>query len=493
LPQPIAVPGGSAAVISGPIALQSGQERTRRVRVNESGKFCTLFYILLRMLKIADGITEEDVAAFFGFSPSEMAYVVNDMEEQGYVERTEGALWLTNAGSALFRPGSEDPEIYDVEQRSERHGFDLISLAPANFARMSRFDAELPELQPASTDRIAMASKLLPAAFRKHFDAIVRARGSAALKQTLYAVDDISAGRRYSTVVPIGVRARSTLAAFPEPSLAEVWTGYDLEDRSEVVEAAATLIKGTRVGQQFAGAEALRRLASVAKETLAEFVTAGAVRRDAFYREVVKRAGEFRSDRLTVPIIGSVFTDGNRDRLSKALDYSREREKSAPRTIGWQAPVLPRWGATRRLPQTLEMIQKLLGETSQNINTVAMAPDRPPWHLVQAFDSVINSRALELDPAAIEVLVVPRHVATVLVHTAVGQGESYPVPLGIMSLDPRVIARAQELLLELQPLRMVVQGERTGTDLEMDIEAALADRATIEGESVTPLSSGDGG
>lgn len=421
-------------------------------KVAEVGQVSLTSEFLLRLIRILDGLTEAEATSFFAFSAAEMAYVVNSLEQQGYVMRVEGSLWLTEAGRSLFNSGSDEPQIYDVERRHERHGFDLVSLAPATFSALSRFDSELPELQPAEPDQIASASRLLPAAFRKHFDTIVRRRSQAPLKQSLYAIDDVTAAERFFTMVPIAVRARSTLAGSPEPSLSDRWTGYDLDDRSEVVGAAAALLKDIRVPQHFAGVEAMKVLGQVGKEALAELLSGGVVRRDALLREAVKRAGEFRSDRPTVPIVGTLFTEANRERLRKALDYARAKTTSPPGLVVWQTPALPRWGSTRRLPQTIEMIQQLTGDAGREPTSVAMAIDKAPWHLVHSFDAVVGSRAIDLGLGAMEILLVPNQLASVIVHTAVGQRDSYPVPLGIISFDPIVVDRTTSLLNDLLPI-----------------------------------------
>src|SRR3546814_12519425 len=109
-------------------------------------------------------------------------------------------------------------------------------------------------------------------------------------------------------MVPIAVRARSTLAGSPEPNLSDRWTGYDLDDRSEVVGAAAALLKDIRVPQDFAGADAMKTLALVGKEALSDFITGGAVRRAAFLRAAGKRAGTLRSDLPHDPTFGMRFT-----------------------------------------------------------------------------------------------------------------------------------------------------------------------------------------
>src|SRR6266478_1192481 len=45
---------------------------------------------MLRLLKSADGLTEEDAAAFFGFDRRDIAFVLSEIENLGYVERRDG-------------------------------------------------------------------------------------------------------------------------------------------------------------------------------------------------------------------------------------------------------------------------------------------------------------------------------------------------------------------------------------------------------------------
>src|SRR3546814_15972223 len=98
----------------------------------------------------------------------------------------------------------------------------------------------------------------------------------------------------------------------------------------------------------------MKTLALVGKEALSDFITGGAVRRDAFLREAVKRAGELRSDRPTVPIVGTLFTDANRERLLKALEYARPRvePRPPPDIPAWQKAALARRSDEPRLGNT---------------------------------------------------------------------------------------------------------------------------------------------
>ncbi len=76
----------------------------------------------MRLVRSIDGIAEDDVAAFFGFDRGDMSFVLSEVVTQGYIDRREGRLWLTNEGHSLFRDGSSDPAIFEVEQRQDEVG-----------------------------------------------------------------------------------------------------------------------------------------------------------------------------------------------------------------------------------------------------------------------------------------------------------------------------------------------------------------------------------
>src|SRR5690349_14636279 len=64
---------------------------------------------LLRLVKSVPGLGEDDIAAFFGYTRSETAYVLSEAEAPGYIERRNGRIWLSIAGDDLFLPGESTP------------------------------------------------------------------------------------------------------------------------------------------------------------------------------------------------------------------------------------------------------------------------------------------------------------------------------------------------------------------------------------------------
>ncbi|MBV8369495.1 MAG: hypothetical protein JO036_11300 [Candidatus Eremiobacteraeota bacterium] len=445
-------------------------------KVADLGKVSLTSEFLMRLVHSVEGIPEGEAAAYFGFSDSEIAFVVSDLEALGYLERREGSLWLTLAGRELFKPGSDTPEIYEVERRSERHGFDLIALAPTEYSSLSPFDAALPEL-PSSPDRVANASHAVRMAFRRHFDSLVRRATNAPLKQSLYSVDSVTALNRYATPVPVRVRAKASLPGIVEPDLSEKWTRYDLDDRTDVVESAAAFLKACRITSGSYDDVAFQELARVAPDALADYYKDGAFRRGSFYREAIRRAGDLRADRPTILLVGTLFTDRNGGRLKRSIDYAVQRsEKSLAPLFFWHPPGVPSWGATRRLPLSLDAVRESVSSTEslRRVNSVGITHERPPRHLDKAFDSIAMSQARVLRLESLEVFLIPDRVAAVLVHVpATGSTESYPVPLGILSFDPDIVYRTTQLLSDLVLPLKVIRPALDVDEFEDAIKASL--------------------
>ena len=72
-----------------------------------------------------------------------------------------------------------------------------------------------------------------------------------------------------------------------------------------------------------------------------------------------------------------------------------------------------------------------------------------PENSASAFSASRSALPPREFPSALEIFLVPGHIAYVAVHTPVRSAEGYPVPLGILSFDPDVVARAQASLVKI--------------------------------------------
>lgn len=434
-----------------------------KVAVLGEVSFTTEF--LLRLLYSVDGMTEKDVARFFDFNHVEMAFVVNEAEAREYICREEGRLWLTDAGYSLFKSG-DHPQILEVEKRTEKVGFDLLSLAPCEWEYLSEFESFLPEIQIRDGELAATASKRVPESFRRFYGEISSKRDRdvfESAKRSLYSVDEVIPGDRFSSVVPIIARASTRRPADPEPVL-EVWRpAHEIAVRSPVVHGVAAFLDNLKVAARPEHGLAFQVLLDVAAEYLREFTTRNGLSAQRYFRETAARAGELRSDWPTVGIIGPVYLPDNRKRVSTALHLAAPRRYGIDDEMFWVLPMQDAWGASRALGTFLDGIKddaiaQVEGVEASERSVFAIAHDRPPRHLTSTFQNVLvcpNNVSL---PAKLEIMLVPQRIVAVSVHAPLVDGRSFPIPLGILSFDPSVVQRTHRYLESQLPSRLKMCG-----------------------------------
>ncbi|NGM49237.1 hypothetical protein G5B46_06425 [Caulobacter sp. 602-2] len=406
---------------------------------------------LLRLLKSADGLDEASAAAFFGFDLRDMSFVLSEVEGEGYVQRREGRLWLTLAGQSLFRSDSDQPQIFEVEAVRENVGFDLISFAPEPKRYLEDFEFCLPELA-VRPEIASSATQHIPGTFRRFYPEIqARRERKRDDKKSLYSVDNVSAGDRFPATVRISVKSTGMRPHAGEPDLSDWRSEPELEDRPNTVDAASAFVDRLVTTRHSADGEAYAVLLELAPEFLKEFTRRDGLNVERYYREAFSRAGEVRSDRPTLPIVGALLGEKNLRRAMEVVSYGLRKE-AKPASFLWLAPMMHHWGATQLLPEFLKLLkaqlrQKQTDPSAPPAMAVGLATGRPESHLERAFDALAVSDVPRF-PRILEVLLVPGVMASVTVHAPIGSQTGLPVPLGFISFDPRVVGRTQAYMAE---------------------------------------------
>lgn len=428
-------------------------------KVAEVGQVSFTTEFLLRLLYSVDGMTEGDVADFFGFNARELAFVVDEPEAKGYLTRADGRIWISDAGLALFKEDAGRPQIYEVVKRQERVGFDLLSLAPCERDGLSAFERALPELSVRNDELVAHASKYVPDKFRRFYGDIVGRKTkdiADSLKKSLYSVDDVVAGERFSALVPFIAEVSIRKPGDPEPVLDRWMPAHELDDREEVVHAVGEFLDGLKVFPAREDENAYELLAEFAPEFMKDYVVKGGISVSRFFKETARRAGELRSDRRTVGIIGSLYLPENSKRLLAAINYSSPPAHGDDEAFIWFYPDRTAWGASRAF---VSLVEKLCVDGVPQVSTkdkrersaILVGCGRPERyisrHLSQTYDRPNNGSV----PGALEVLLIPQRVAAVAVHSPILGSRGYPVPLGFVSFDSNVVRRVQRYLQVQMP------------------------------------------
>jgi hypothetical protein len=419
-------------------------------KVAEASDFSLTTEFLLRLLRLTNGMHEDQVAEFFGFSSEETRFVVDHVQSLGFASRRNGRVHLTESGHALF-VGGEEPALFEVHSKQELFDFDLISFAPADRrSSLSPLEYELPELTLAASSEVGKASTQIVRSFKRFFQEFRSRRGgNSAEKHALYTVDDVKAERRYSTLVPITVSVGVDNPSTPEADLLSWRTGVELEDRSEIIQTCAAFIRSVRARSDHVG-EVIDRIIAVAPDQLLRFTKGGSFNSEMFFRATARQAGELRSDRPTVRTVGSLWTEENKSRFALALRYAHERSAVAPPILICIRPSVPHWGMTMRLVDTLAAVQKVFSspENSNKIKAIMVTDGTAPKALEKVFNAILPV-FLHGKLSALEVFLIPNHLAFVSVRTPLGSEQGYPIPLGVISFDLEVVKRVHGIVSEL--------------------------------------------
>src|SRR5690606_36744293 len=188
------------------------------------------------------------------------------------------------------------------------------------------------------------------------------------------------------------------------PSAAEIdlssWRmDHEIADRPEIERAVAMFVKDQQISDtQLDAASGYQTLIDLAPEFLKEYTTRNGLSELRYWREAVSRAGEPRTDRKTIPIVGSLLLPANIERLQAVLDYGLRNVTEAPASIYAVAPQTRWWGATTQQRDLLTLIQEktartLPGERPQMKSICLYAWDKPPQYIVRAFDALQVIRA----------------------------------------------------------------------------------------------------
>ncbi|MBT3072034.1 hypothetical protein KKP04_14320 [Rhodomicrobium sp. Az07] len=426
----------------------------RRFRISYKvavvGRVSLTAEFLLRLLKSADGLDEGSAASFFGFDRRDMSFVLSEVESLGYVQRRDGKLWLTIAGLNLFPDGSEKPEIFEIESVNESVAFDLLALAPERFQFIEDYETSLPELKISDSVQLSDASTRIPTAFRRFYFEIMIAKGrngSYGNKRSIYSIDDVDAGDRFLVPVTIAVKASGACPWMGEADLSEWRSDQELQDRIQVGDAASAFVEGLQVSRRGSDPDAYRILTKVAPEFLKDFIRADGLAVERYYRDVLGRRGQMRSDRLTIPILGALTNKENVERLLDALSYASKPPAPLSQFV-WLKPRVPCWGATRALPETLKRLKSLIlhDDNDEEASAVCLATGQLDQYLNKMFDEVFQTGNPQF-PDALEILLIPGLVAAAVVHAPIKVSAGHAVPLGLLSIDPQVVARVQDMLI----------------------------------------------
>ena len=458
-------------------------------KVAELGRVSITTEFLLRLLKQIGPMREDDIAAFFGFDHREMAFLMSEVEQNDYAIRRNGMAQLTSSGEALFRENPDQPEIIEVESRHEVVGFDLIALAPESRFDSDRFEKQLPELKAFDVKALSSTSGKIPKAFGKFYGELMARKGKSHqnAKKSLYSVDAVEPKGRFMSSIRMSVVSSGTRPGLAEVDLTEWRPEFERDERQPIVEACSAFLDRLKSNRKSStDRDAYNLLTKFAPNFFKNFLRLDGLSVERYFRESLTRAGEFQSNRSTVPLLGSLLTRENTKRVLSGIEHGFPKTPARPDCLVWAVPQVPYWNATTALPEFLQRIKGYSlarndedDSPSKSSRTIGLVSGRPERYIETAYDILATTDRQILLPA-LEVFLIPGIFTAASVLAPIGAHDAVPVPLGFASFDKEVCRRVTDYITD--NISAYQNGEA--------VQSALAEAsATIEaGQS----SEGDG-
>jgi hypothetical protein len=197
---------------------------------------------------------------------------------------------------------------------------------------------------------------------------------------------------------------------------------------------------------------AYQALVDFAPEFLKEFTTRTGLSVNRYWREAVSRAGEVRSDRKTIPMVGALASLDNIERLLRVVEYGYRQAPHPPAFLLSIPPQNRYWGATSLLRDSMSVLRRrLIGDLQTSdeteLKSVCVIAGKPAEYIERAFDRVEIIQTIS-HPSSLEFVIIPNVAACVLVHAPIGSTSGVAAPLGFASFDPAVLDRVQSFILD---------------------------------------------
>jgi hypothetical protein len=238
-------------------------------------------------------------------------------------------------------------------------------------------------------------------------------------------------------------------------------------------------------------ANAFDVLVNFAPEYLKDYVNRSGFSAARYFKEIAGRAGELRSNRQTVGIIGALYQPENIERFSTAIGYTKDRPHFQDDLFVWVVPNQSAWGASRSF---LELVEILASEdrpidqdgSRSRRNPVVIDEGKPQRRLSKRRLSKAvsttycrpNNGAI---PGSLEVLLIPGRVAAAVVHAPITEGRGFPIPLGVLSFDEAIVRRVHEYLATQLPPHVTQYGSKREFALRNSLK--WTDHAVDQNES----------
>jgi len=426
------------------------------VAVNEMLPKTTEF--VLRVIRLCNGLSIEQIQEYFGFSGSEVRLFLDSLMTQQLVEMNLDVVTLTAYASDKFYVADELPRFSVIKDRTDTVDFDLLTYHLQDGRNVARNTGYMFPLTLAE-ENIASSNREAELAYQRHFPQILRIKEKTKDKIEIYKIASVRGKRFFDIPLDVAFYLNSS---------------FEIERRVSYPEDAD---EEFRLGVEEALSDSLNRRLSIQTPLLQEFVerfddkvigqylTKKGFQFADYVRDVyLNQAVSYRDG--TEPMLGSVYMPGNAKRVLAWVEAAFSGERDGTRdaqklysSIAWLAPESLLWGRSSLFDELYSGLETRLPkppkQLKQSIDRVHIlyptAPDRVQSATNQfrgLKEKSVHFCSGEVMGGRAEVILLPLKMACVLFHFAPAANSAVVVPIGFITRREDLIKEAQVAIFD---------------------------------------------
>ena len=420
-------------------------------------QFPIMIEFLLRLIKAAKSVSDQEIKDFFRLSWEECNYVTNKIINIGYATRRDDAIFLTSVGEQLFSTSNDEPSIFQYKKYRTVFGFDLISCMPVSKSYLSKFANIFEELDVSIGTKKSIEQ--VRENLRQNFlHTLIEHNRPEEERQTLVSIDLISPKERYAATVPTKV-VLDTNDQKIEIDFTDWRTGLDFESRRKIAQSVNSTISSLPKIDIKSFQKSATALHECAPDIIEPFYEGDKFNSQKFIRKTSEKYRTFQINRKTVLTLGSFWTEGNGYRFITGLNYGiknlNENLDGAQIELKQDLYLFkPRnrfWGMAAKFEDLLQAVVDTASEKLEvklAINLFHQPEDPDVWKFKHIADNVTELKASkEFDN--FEALIVPNIFCSTCISGTVFKESNAPVKMGFMSFDHNVLKNCEEIAIDM--------------------------------------------
>lgn len=427
----------------------------------------------LRYLNLVGTCSSKSLGHFFGFSDRELSILLTDLKSAGYVNYLGDKLELSDKGREIFQQ-SEDGTLHIrlIEKWNERFAIDFISFRVIHFVPRTDSFKCFHDLKSADQEKVSRAREIAKETFADSFHEYVERYKSNISNEergrlSIYGISSVESGDKFSFPLSVDLFINSDNLERVVQRYSVFDTDAAQESRQRLVQEISGTINRLKENSKFGSEFLWLTNEQLGVPIFSKLSQEGQIEVCSILDQIQHIRDNASADSSTVPVVGPFYTNENSNiilnfilNITGSIKTDSDRKESQLKNVVyWQKPSTDLWGRDEETFSLIGRIRREVTSVVQGNSVISLIGNSNfedvkelRWRLTfrnnrNVFDQgYVLALRKQMEP--VEIFIWPGVMCGVLYYYLADKSWEYPVPLGFVSKDPKVLDVLAKFLLQ---------------------------------------------